>query len=392
MKYPYSRPYLDKADISAVFQVLQQQYLTQGPIVLELEKKLSETFGAKYSIVCNSGTAALHMAYAGLGLGPNAGIIVPAITFLATANAARMCSAPVGFADVDPETGNVTVETIKAAVERADFPVRIIAIVHLGGRPCDVSPISAYANSIGAKLVEDACHAPLAQYADKSGALYEVGACSHSEVATFSFHAIKHITSGEGGAVMTNSEALAEFARRFRSHNMIKDAAQMSVSDDAGAPWYYEMRELGYNYRLSDLNCALALQQLSRLKKSNLRRNSLAFTYQKHLGSIAYVELPFIPKQKEGRHAWHLYAPKFDFNALGKSRQQVMKELADKGVGTQVHYIPLYRQPYYSDGITVSDYPGAELYYAKTLSLPMYFGLKYEDIEQISTILKAVLY
>lgn len=392
MKYPYSRPHLDNTDITEVVKVLQRQYLTQGPVVIELEKNLSEVLGAKYTIVCNSGTAALHMAYAGLGLGPDAGIIVPAITFLATANAARMCGAPVGFADVDPATGNVTIETIKVAVERANFPVHTIAIVHLGGRPCDVSAISAYANSIGVKLVEDACHAPLAQYTDETGSLHTVGACKHSNAATLSFHAIKHITTGEGGALLTNNEALAEFARRFRSHNMIRDMAQMTSANDAGAPWYYEMHELGYNYRLSDLNCALALQQLNRLETNNLRRNSLAFSYQKHLGSAGYVELPYIPEQKEGQHAWHLYAPQFDFKALGKSRQYVMMELADKGVGTQVHYIPLYRQPYYADGFAVNQYPGAERYYEKTLSLPMYFGLKDEDIEQISTILKAVLY
>ena len=392
MKYPYSRPHIDSADISEVVQVLQRQFLTQGPVVLELEKKLSRVLGAKYAIACNSGTAALHMAYAGLGVGPAAGVIVPAITFLATANAACMCGAPVGFADVDPETGNVTPQTIKAAVERVDFPVGAIAIVHLGGRACDVSAIKVYADSIGAKLVEDACHAPLSQYTDDTGSLFSVGACEHSEAATFSFHAIKHITTGEGGAVLTNNEVLARFAMRFRSHNMIKDMDQMLGNDDSGAPWYYEMHELGYNYRLSDINCALALNQLDRLETNNQRRNELALAYQDYLENVDHLDLPYIPNRQEGRHSWHLYAPRFNFKALGKTRQQVMKELAGHGVGTQVHYIPLYKQPYHAGAFAKNWFSGAERHYAQTLSLPMYFGLKRVDIEQISNILKAILH
>ena len=391
MKYPYSRPYLNDADIAEVVQVLQRQYLTQGPVVAELEETLSATLGAKYAVVCNSGTAALHMAYAGLGLGPKAGIIVPAITFLATANAARMCGAPVGFADVSPETGNVTLETIKAAVKRANFSVHAIAVVHLGGRACNVSEIRKYAEEIGAKVIEDACHAPLAQYADENESLYSVGACSHSDAATFSFHAIKHITTGEGGALLTNNKDLAEFATRFRSHNMIKDKKKMKASSEADAPWYYEMHALGYNYRLSDINCAMALQQLKRLEINNLHRNQLALLYEKYLSSVEGVALPHIPKHTEGVHSWHLYAPRFDFKSLGKTRQHIMTKLSHKGIGTQVHYIPLYKQPYYADRYIENCFGGAETYYHQTLSLPMYYGLGEADIKEITSILKAVL-
>lgn len=392
MKYPYSRPYLNDADITEVVRVLQHQFLTQGPAVTELETALSETLGAKYAISCNSGTAALHMAYAGSGLGPKAGIIVPAVTFLATANAAKMCGAPVGIADVDPETGNVTAETIKAAVERVDFNVHTIAIVHLGGRACDVSAISAYAKSIGANLIEDACHAPLAQYADETGTLYSVGSCSHSDAATFSFHAIKHITTGEGGALLTNDEELAAFASRFRSHNLVRDPAAMTNSEDAGRPWYYEMHNLGYNYRLSDLNSGLALGQIKRLEENNKRRNELASLYLKHLSNINHLYLPEIPSPDKGQHVWHLFAPRFDFKKLGKPRHIIMNELASKGVGTQVHYIPLYKQPYYSDLRSDAEFSGAESYYTHTMSLPMYFGLGDADIKNIAGILKDVLH
>ena len=192
--------------------------------------------------------------------------------------------------------------------------------------------------------------------------------------------------------MLTNNEVLARFAMRFRSHNMIKDMDQMLGNDDSGAPWYYEMHELGYNYRLSDINCALALNQLDRLETNNQRRNELALAYQDYLENVDHLDLPYIPNRQEGRHSWHLYAPRFNFKALGKTRQQVMKELAGHGVGTQVHYIPLYKQPYHAGAFAKNWFSGAERHYAQTLSLPMYFGLKRVDIEQISNILKAILH
>ena len=391
MQYPYSRPYLNDDDISEVTSVLQGQFLTQGPVVVRLEDALQNLFAVRHAIICNSGTAALHMAYDGLRLGPNAGLITSAVTFLATANAARMCNAPVGFADVDPVTGNVTLATIKAAVEAASFEVRAIAIVHLGGRPCEMIAISAYAKSIGAYLVEDACHAPLAEYTDAAGAAFSVGSCAHSDAATMSFHAIKHITAGEGGVLLTNSDALAKQARLLRSHGMVRDPSELKNQDDAGAPWYYEMHELGYNYRLSEVNCALALNQVSRLAKNNRRRREIAALYHQHLGGMEFMKLPEIISPENGSHAWHLFAPRFDFDRIGKPRKQVMAELAELGVGTQVHYIPLYRQPYYRQDFSTGMFDGSETYYKSTLSLPMYYGLTDEDIETISAFVRSVI-
>ncbi len=213
MKFHYSSPNLTGEDIAAVNAVLKRQYLTQGPIVEELENRIECVFQVKNAVICNSGTAALHMAYDGIGLGPGAGLITSAVTFLATSNAARFCDAPVGFADVDPVTGNVTVETLKVAVNEAKFDVKAIAVVHLGGHPCDMIAIKDYADSIGANLIEDACHAPLAQYTNNAGDQFSVGSCMHSHAATLSFHAIKHMTAGEGGVLLTNDDVLAERAK-----------------------------------------------------------------------------------------------------------------------------------------------------------------------------------
>ena len=390
MQYPYSRPHLNDDDIAEVMSVLKAQFLTQGPYVVSLEDALQNLFTVKHAIVCNSGTAALHMAYDGLGLGPDAGLITSAVTFLATANAARMCNAPVGLADVDPVTGNITVETVKAAVEAASFKVRAIAVVHLGGRPCDLTAISVYAKSINAYLVEDACHAPLAQYTDKANALFAVGSCAHSDAATLSFHAIKHIAAGEGGVLLTNSDALAKRARLMRSHGMLRDPSNLKNQQNAGAPWYYEMHELGYNYRLSEMSCALALNQVSRLASNNRRREEIAALYHQHLGGMDSVKLPEIISPENGSHAWHLFSPRFDFDAIGKSRRDIMLALADQGIGSQVHYIPLYQQPYYQNNRS-NAFSGAEEYYRQTLSLPIYYGLDDHDIEKIAQIIRSVV-
>ncbi|MDA8881834.1 DegT/DnrJ/EryC1/StrS family aminotransferase [Alphaproteobacteria bacterium] len=392
MQYPYSRPHLNDDDIAEVMSVLQVQFLTQGPVVVRLEEALQNLFSIKHAIICNSGTAALHMAYDGLGIGPDAGLITSAVTFLATANAARMCNAPVGLADVDPVTGNVTLETIKAAVEAASFKVRAIAVVHLGGRPCEMIAISAYAKSIGAYLVEDACHAPMAEYTNgTAGSAFTVGSCAHSDVATLSFHAIKHITAGEGGVLLTNSDILAKNARLFRSHGMVRDQSELKNRDNLDAPWYYEMHSLGYNYRLSDLNCALALNQVSRLAKNNQRRQEIAALYHQYLDGMDFVKLPEIISPENGSHAWHLFAPQFDFDAIGKSRREIMLALADQDIGSQVHYIPLYHQPYYQNDYSSNVFSGAEEYYRQTLSLPMYYGLDDDDVVKIAQIIKSVV-
>ena len=384
MRYSYSSPSITPDDIAEVLRVLNGTKLTQGEVVQELENKLSKKFNVEHAVVCNSGSAALHMAYHGIDLGPSAGLITSPVTFLSTANAARFCGAPVGFADVDPKTGNLSVDTIKTAVERANFKVRAIAVVHLGGRPCDMPKIKDFADSIGAYVIEDACHAPMAKYSDEDGILYSVGSCSHSHAASLSFHAIKHMTTGEGGVLLTNDYELAKRASRFRSHGMTRDSSIMKDQDAAGAPWYYEMSELGYNYRLSDINCALCLNQVGRLDENLARRRNIARIYHEYLKGSDMIRLPEISSRCGMTHAWHLFSLALDFDRIGKSRHQVMSELTGRGVGTQVHYIPLYRQPYYRNQFVLENFEGAEIYYKNTLSIPMYFGLADDDVKFIS--------
>lgn len=392
MKYPYSQPFLTEEDAINVREVLTSQFLTGGVFVEQLEAEFESIFSVKHAVVVNSGTAALHMAYDGLGLGPGRGLITTPITFLATANAAKMCGAPVNFADVDPKTGNVTLLNIINAVETADFEVGVIAIVHLGGLPCeDIEEISLYARSIGASLVEDACHAPLAKYCNGIGKKFLVGSCAHSDAATLSLHAIKHVTAGEGGVLLTNRDDLAEKARRFRSHGMVRDSAKMLHVEEAGAPWYYEMHSLGFNYRIPELSCALAINQTKRLVKNLERRQQIASVYHESLECVENLILPPIDYENGSVHSWHLFAPRFDFKNIGKTRAQIMNALNECEIGTQVHYIPLYRQPYYSNAGPSAKLLGAEQYYEKTLSLPMYLGLTDDDVRYISQKLKKIL-
>lgn len=391
MRYPYSRPDIQDSDITEVLETLKSQFLTQGPIVQKLETKLCNLFGAKYAVVCNSGTAALHMAYAGLGLNEKMGLVTTPISFLATANAAAMCNAPIEFADVDPQTGNITPQTIKDAVEKANFEVGAISVVHLGGRACDLVEIREYAQSKNIKIIEDACHAPLAKYSDKLENMYSVGNCEHSDAATLSFHAIKHITTGEGGVLMTNSDFLADYARKFRSHNIIKNRNEFVHKEHAHQPWYYEMHDLGFNYRLSDINCSLALGQIERLRKNLAKRKELALAYTRELAGEKNIELPAVPNTVETSHAWHLYSLRIDFTASKVTRIEFMKRLDELGVGTQVHYIPIYRQPFYAQKYNPEDFPGAEEYYRKTISIPMYLSLEKNDIKVICDKIKTVL-
>jgi len=389
MKYPYACPDVVQADIDLVAAAMRGQFLTQGPRLAEFEVALADKFGVRHVVVCNSGTAALHLVYMALGLGPQAGLVTSPITFVATANAARMCGAPVAFADTDPQTGNLTPETAERALGAAPFDVGVLTAVHLGGRPCDMPALKAIAERTGCALIEDACHAPLAAYQDDSGEPFTVGACAHSDAAVFSFHAIKHLAMGEGGAVCTNDDMIADKARRLRNHGLSRSPEDWQYPPEPDAPWYYEMQVLGWNYRACELQCALGLSQLARLDDGIVRRQVIAAAYRERLAGLPYVATP--PEASVmGGHVWHLYAIAADFDAIGRTRGQVMRTLAARGIGTQVHYIPVYRQPYYA-GAAPGSYPGAEAYYASTLSIPMYPRLTERDLDEIVAALEQAL-
>lgn len=378
-------------DKAAVAAALEGPLLTQGPQVADLENEFAETVGARFVVSCSNGTAALHLVYLGLGVGPGAGVIVPEITFLATANAARMCGAPVWFADVDPDTGLMTASTLAAAIDSAPFPIAVATPVHLAGRPCNMPELADVARSRGVELVEDACHAPGAVYADRAGTPHRVGACTHSRAATFSLHAIKHIAAGEGGLIATSDKALADHLMLLRSHGIIRDRnSWISPPEEPEAPWYYEMHELGWNYRLTEIQAALARSQLKRLKASVERRQEISEIYNSLLAEESRLTPPSsLPSG--WTNARHLYPICADFGESVPLRGEVMQRLAEHGVGSQVLYIPVSQQPYYrSRGLKCG--PGAHKYYNRTLAIPMYEALTAEDqVEIISLLKRAIL-
>jgi dTDP-4-amino-4,6-dideoxygalactose transaminase len=389
IRYPYSRPDIGEEDIAAVVAVLRRQYLTQGPEVEALERELCEKLGCREAVVVNSGTAALHLAYLAAGLGPDRGLLTSPLTFLATANAARMTGAPVAFADVDPRTGNLTPESVRDALRTATFPIGAITVVHLAGRVAPIVELKAIADEYGCELIEDACHAPGASYADGRGRRHPVGSCRHARFSCFSFHAVKHIALGEGGALCTDSSEAAAEARRLRSHGMDRDPRSWRYAPEPAAPWHYEMRQIGWNYRAPDILCALGRSQLSRLEEALRIRRQLARRYRELLADVPHVAAPS-PVQDEGDHAWHLFPIDVDFAGAGKTRGEVIRELAALGIGSQVHYTPLTHQPYYRE-TSRQPLPGAERYFAGTLSIPMYASLQPNDLEAIAGALRKVL-
>jgi UDP-4-amino-4,6-dideoxy-N-acetyl-beta-L-altrosamine transaminase len=385
IKFPYSKPEVTKNDIKKVLSVLKNGYLTQGKEVINFELAITKKIHSKYSMVCNSGTAALHLVYSSLGLGPKHGLLTSPITFLATANAAKMCNAPVIFSDVDAETGLMTPDTIEKALKESKINIKVITVVHLGGRVCDMKGILKIASKYNCLLVEDASHAVGAYYNESE----PVGNCKYSIATVFSFNAIKHIAMGEGGCVTTNSKAIAEDIVHKRSHGMIRDKTKFESIPEKNAPWYYEMHNLGWNYRADEMSCALGLSQLNRLEKNIKKRNILVKHYYSSLNQCKNFKLP--TKSKDSfNNAWHLFPIKINFKNLKKSRGMVMNELAYHGIGTQVHYIPLYLQPYYKDN-SIKKFSGANEYYNDTLSIPLHTLLKKEDIFYISKIIKNIL-
>ena len=389
---PYGRQAIDDADIAAVVEVLRSDYLTTGPKIAEFEAALAAKVGARFAISNSSGTAALHLACLALGLGPGDAAIVPSLTFLATANAVRMVGAEVVFADVDPDNGLMRPEDLAEAFERAaaaGLTVRAVFPVHLAGQCADMASLATLARRHGAALVEDACHAIGGAHVGDDGASAPIGSCRFSDMAVLSFHPVKTVAAGEGGAVTTNDPALARRLERFRSHGMVREAAEFQNAemafDPAGGanPWYYEMPEIGWNYRLSDIHAALALSQLGRLDGFVETRRTLASRYDELIGAQSGRVRP-IRHSSFARPAWHLYSVLVDFDGAGITRAQLMHRLRADGIGTQVHYIPVHRQPYYArlnPGLVLD---GADRYYRRTLSLPLFVGMTLADVKRIA--------
>jgi len=392
---PYGRHQLDEDDVAAVTAVLRGDWLTTGPMVEKFEAALAAKVGARYAVVCSSGTAALHLAVLAAGLKRGDRAIVPSLTFLATANAVRYAGAEVVFADVDGETGLLRTGDLEAAIDSAPGPIAAVLPVHLAGQCVDMPAIAAIARARDMIVIEDACHALGTTYTVGDEVIV-VGSCRHSDMAVFSFHPVKAITTGEGGVITTNDPKLYKRLKLLRSHGMTREAADFENADLAfaadGKPnlWYYEMPEPGFNYRLSDINCALGLSQLNKLDRFVERRRALAGIYDGLLAQLAPTILP--PKRvPDCDPAWHLYAPRFQFLETGLARDALMRRLQAVGIGTQVHYIPVHRQPYYRRTLGEQQLLGAMTYYRQTLSLPVFPAMQDADVSRVVEALSQAL-
>jgi UDP-4-amino-4,6-dideoxy-N-acetyl-beta-L-altrosamine transaminase len=392
---PYGRQLLDEEDIMAVTAVLRGDWLTTGPMVERFEATLAAKVGARFAVVCSSGTAALHLAVLAAGLKHGERAIVPSLTFLATANAVRYADAEVVFADVDGGTGLLRAADLEAAIDAAAGPVAAVIPVHLAGQCVDLPAVAAIARAKSMTIIEDACHALGSTYSAGERAI-PIGSCQHSDMAVFSFHPVKAITSGEGGAITTNDPQLYKRLKLLRSHGMTRDPSEFENIDLAFGgdgkpnPWYYEMPEPGFNYRASDIHCALGLSQLNKLDRFVERRRALVAIYDRLLAELAPAVLP--PKRVGGCNpAWHLYAPRFDFLKIGVTREAVVGRLLAVGIGTQVHYIPVHQQPYYKRRLGEQQLPGAMNYYRRTLSLPLYPGMTDADVARVVDVLESSL-
>jgi UDP-4-amino-4,6-dideoxy-N-acetyl-beta-L-altrosamine transaminase len=393
---PYGRQDIDAGDLAAVAEALQSDYLTTGPQVEAFETAFANSVGARHAVVSNSGTAALHLACIAIDLGPGDSVVVPAVTFLATANAARFCGADVIFADVDPDTGRLTAASFEAALRRhPNASVRAVLPVHLNGHCVDMPAIRAVAEPRGIAVIEDACHAIGGRHQAGNQSSAPVGSCALSELACFSLHPVKTITSGEGGVTTTNDEAAYRRMCIFRTHGMVREPAEFLEpalgldADGSANPWYYEMQALGYNYRITDFACALGASQLKRLDRYSQRRRALAARYDRLLAPLAPV-IRSVPPAPGDDPVLHLYAVLIDFAAIGRSRATVIRDLKAAGIGTMVHYIPVNRQPYYRRLYGESRLPGAEAYYARALSIPLYPTMQDGDVDRVVDALQAL--
>lgn len=368
---PYGRHYLDEEDIASVVEVLRGDFITQGPKIAAFEKALACYCGARYAVAFNSGTSALHAAYFAAGLSQGDEFICPALTFCATANAGVFLGARPIFADSEEDTGNIDPEQIESLITPR---TKLIVPMHYAGHPADLEKIWRVAQRYGLKIVEDACHALGAEY---RGA--KIGSCQYSDMTVFSFHPVKHITTGEGGAVLTNSAEYYEKLLMFRNHGLTKDPNKFRHEPDG--PWCYEMQFLGWNYRMTDFQAALGLSQLKKLDRFLARRRAIVTEYNKFFARFFLFDLPI--EKGDVRSAWHLYVVR-----LGKDlvpvKRKIFETLKGRGLGVQVHYIPVYWHPFYQDlGYEPGLCPRAEEFYRRALSLPLFPAMTESEVNQV---------
>lgn len=387
---PYGKQTIDRADIKAVVDVLGTDWITQGPKIAEFEKALAAYCGAKYAVVVSNGTAALHIACLAAGLEKGDEAITTPMTFAATANSILYSGAKPVFADVEPATANISVDDIKKKITGR---TKAVLPVDYAGLPCHIAEIWRLAKKNGLTVIQDGCHALGAEYRAQGAGRkaqskwLKVGCCEHADMTVFSFHPVKSITTGEGGAVLTNDKGLYEKLLDLRTHGITKENPKFKVKNErSDGAWYNEMQALGFNYRLTDIQCAIGISQLKKLDGFIAKRRAIAAEYSRRFAANPYFDIP--AGNPDSRSAWHLYAINIKDRCV-RARKEIFEELRSRGIGVQVHYVPVYLHPYYRGlGYEKGLCPDAERFYAGEISLPIYPLMTKADTEQV---VKAVL-
>lgn len=374
---PYGRQDITQADIDAVVGVLQSDFLTQGPMVPRFEQQVARHVGASHALAVNSATSALHLACLALGLGPGDRLWTSPITFVASANCGLYCGAQVDFVDIDPRTYNLCPQALAIKLEDAQrngtLP-KVVVVVHLCGQPCDMLAIHELAIRYGFKIIEDASHAIGGKYRGEF-----IGNSKYSDITVFSFHPVKIITTAEGGMVLTNDAALADKMALLRSHGITRDPGQMTHESDG--PWYYQQIDLGFNYRMTELQAALGVSQMERLDQYVARRHQLARRYDELLSTLP-VTTPW--QHADSYSGLHLYVIRLQLENIPKTHRQVFESLREQGVGVNLHYIPVHTQPYYAQmGFKPEDFPASQSYYREAISIPMFQTMSDEQQDQV---------
>lgn len=380
---PYGRQEITQQDIDAVVAVLRSDFLTQGPQVPRFEQKLAAYCGVTHAVAVNSATSALHIACLALGLGEGDLLWTTPITFVASANCALYCGASVDFVDIDPETFNLDPQKLQAKLELASAAnalPKVVVAVHMCGQPCDMRRIRELGQEYGVAIIEDASHAIGARYRDEP-----VGNCRYSDITVFSFHPVKIVTTAEGGATLTNRADLADKMNLLRSHGITRDPKLMTKVPDG--PWYYEQVDLGFNYRMTELQAALGISQMDRLDEYVARRHQIAKCYDEQL-----ADLPLRSQVRANYAALHLYVIRLNLKEIKKSHNDVFIAMRERCIGVNLHYIPVHTQPYYQAmGFANGDFPEAERYYSEAISLPIYPSLTDADLFKVVGALKEAI-
>ena len=379
---PYGRQDISQEDIDTVVEVLRSDWITQGPKIAVFEKILSDYCGAKYAVAVSSATAGLHIACLAAGLSQGDILWTSPNTFVASANCGLYCGATVDFVDIDPNTYNLSIEELERKLTEAEnqgcLP-KVVVPVHFSGQSCEMEKIAQLSAKYGFRVIEDAAHGIGGRYQGEP-----VGSCQFSDMAVFSFHPVKIITTGEGGMVLTNKEDLYEKLIRLRSHGITRKVELMR--EESHGPWYYQQLELGFNYRMTDIQAALGASQMQRLDEFVKRRRFLAERYNQLLQDLPLV-LPW--QHPDTESSWHLYVIRLKLNKISKSHRQVFEDLRQAKIGVNLHYIPVHTQPYYKQlGFKWGDFPQAEQYYREAISIPIYYGLTEENQETVVAKLK----